>query len=319
MTQSKHKQITFEKIATNAHFPVVLHVDFGKHILTPKVSSQENYFTSKLKSRQFGLYNAGEHKYYVFVWPEHVAGKGADEVCSCLYVLFTDIINISSRFLIIWSDNCPSEFKSNKVMHFLDWLTRTDFLSRIDMKFLVAGHTYCIVDRKNGNLENVLKKYEKIGTLADWIRIVSSNFREDRVHVINMEKENFRDWTNFFKGFYTARNEGILEGDLVHYVYRDIRHINFGFGERLSTEGILCTWKHKPYAWLRKSFDSNEPPIEVDFGKKKQRRPLGLEPPRVISQCLVQESIKSSALDMARKYFDQETVMYYASLPSTSQ
>ena len=85
MAQSKHKQITFEKIATNGHFPMVLHVDFGKHILTPKVPSQENYFTSIIKSRQFGLYNAGEHKYYVFVWPENVARKEDDEVCSYLY------------------------------------------------------------------------------------------------------------------------------------------------------------------------------------------------------------------------------------------
>ena len=138
--------------------PLVICIDFAKAIMTPKVSSQIAYFKRKLKTRLLGIYVATITKMFACIWTENIGGKGPDQVISALHHLLLTSLRDHTPHLIIWSDNCPSEFKCNRLLFYAHWLVNTGVFDRIDLKFLVPGHTYGVCDRKFGNFEHIVER-----------------------------------------------------------------------------------------------------------------------------------------------------------------
>ena len=301
---------------------LVFHMDFCKSIETPNGTSNLFYFSRKVKSRLFGIYVANLEKVFLFVWPENVSGKGPDEVNSCVYWLMTKILKSTSQFLIIWSDNCPSEFKNNKMFYFCDWMVRTERLTRIDLKFLVAGHTYGMVDRKSGQLEGVIERAEAVSTLHDWISIVCESFPKNILEVIEMKSHMFLDWTEYFSSFYIKRFSGTLKGENTQYLFSEICWANFGIGERIKNvienldDKVYC-WSHIGKTWLRKSFSPIEEPVVVDLKKKRQCFiPSNREPTVKYSETGgVDSELKKSCVHLSERFFGESAVKYYSSMP----
>ena len=59
-----------------------------------------------------------------------------------------------AKWSIWWADNCPGQNK-NYIMWFFQDLIRRNVYSRIDYKFLIAGHTYGSTDQAFG----MIKRY----------------------------------------------------------------------------------------------------------------------------------------------------------------
>jgi len=80
--------------------------------------------------------------------------------------------------LILWADNCPGQFKETYLFFYCDYLINTNRFLRVDLKFLLEGHTYSICDRRFGNIEAATRRFEVIrvfrltGTKADLALIV---------------------------------------------------------------------------------------------------------------------------------------------------
>ena len=81
----------------------------------------------------------------MFVWNESIAGRGADEICSCLR-LFLHAILPETRQLTLYSDSCFGQNKIFQVICFWNQLVLGRF-DQIDHKCLVKGHTYLPNDR----------------------------------------------------------------------------------------------------------------------------------------------------------------------------
>ena len=65
----------------------------------------------------------------------------------------------------IWSaDNCPGQNKNNYTMWFFPDLIRQKIYSRIDYKFLIAGHTYGATYQAFGVIERHTSKIETVYT-----------------------------------------------------------------------------------------------------------------------------------------------------------
>ena len=104
-------------------------------------------------------------------------------------------------------------------------MVRTERLMRIDLKFLVTGHTYGMVDRKSGQLEGVIER-------AEAISIVCESFPKNILKVIEMKSHMFLDWTEYFSSFYIKHFSGTLKGENTQYLFSEIHWANFGIGER---------------------------------------------------------------------------------------
>ena len=64
--------------------------------------------------------------------------------------------------LIVWSDNVLGQFEECYFFFYLDYLVKTGQILRVNLKFLLEGHSYSICDRQFGTIQQFFDKQEKI-------------------------------------------------------------------------------------------------------------------------------------------------------------
>ena len=133
----------------------VFHFDFQKNLPTPKTVGQQFYLWL-LWTYLFGIYCASKQLTAAYMWHELLAKRGANDVISCYsYFIFRNPLGRSgAKWSVWWADNCPVQNKNNHVIWFFQDLIHHGIYSRIDLKFLVVGHTYSPTDRTFGVIEN---------------------------------------------------------------------------------------------------------------------------------------------------------------------
>ena len=74
-------------LATHFHFPraLVVQMNYHKTLPTPKVTSQDWYFSRKLRTHLLGVYVANEGCLHCYFYDDIVAGAGPNEVISLLH------------------------------------------------------------------------------------------------------------------------------------------------------------------------------------------------------------------------------------------
>jgi len=59
----------------------------------------------------------------MFLWPETVAGRGSNEIGSCLLKCF-ELADMAAKTLVVFSDNCSGQNKNYNIMSL--WLYLID-------------------------------------------------------------------------------------------------------------------------------------------------------------------------------------------------
>ena len=121
--------------------------------------------------RQMWTYNLGIHdcssgEGFMFMWPECVASRGSQEVCSCIL----KYLGSNASQLIAYSDACGGQNRNINVACLWLYITANpDFTySVIDHKFMVSGHSYLPNDRDFGSIERANRHTQHIFVPEDW-------------------------------------------------------------------------------------------------------------------------------------------------------
>ena len=97
----------------------VISFDLEKVIPLPIANISAFYYKRKLNCYNFTAHCSLNNKTYCALWNESIAGRGANELASCLYKLLKLIIqdcpNISINQIILWSDSCVPQNKNSIV------------------------------------------------------------------------------------------------------------------------------------------------------------------------------------------------------------
>ena len=220
--------------------------------------------------------------------------------------------------LILWSDNSPSQFKECYLFFYLDYLVNKKEFLRIDLKFLLEGHSYSICDRRFGCIQQFFNSQEKIETPQQWALILqSSSLKNVQTYWVNLRW--IMDYKSYLRMKYIARSEDI---ENTKFEVRRIAFINYGYGEIVDREGNLQQSEHTDTAFIRFTMDTREKPTIVSFVKKKQ----GVA--ELNSEDLVQlrhenravrDEVKQTCIKLAEKYLSETAKRFYSSLTGTSQ
>ena len=151
------------------------HFDFHKNISCPKLSCQESYYSSKLKTYAFGIHSGETQKGTVYVWPENVAPKHPDTLLSCLDRHLLETEEQSRKWCIFWADNTRSQNKNYTIVMYFENLVSSGARQRIDYKFFVAGHSYGPVDRNTGLCEHIFRREQTIETPTDYVNLINNS------------------------------------------------------------------------------------------------------------------------------------------------
>ena len=291
---------------------LVLHLDFHKTIQVPKLTSQDAYFKRRLTTRLFGIFSANEKRLHAYVYPQTIGGEGPDEVISCLD-LFLNTQAVCFNHLVLWADNCPAQFKENYLFFYCQYLVKTKRFSRVDLKFLLEGHTYAVCDRRFASIEAATKRFETIETPSDWIaKLNEQNITNLVMHEVSLDI--FKSFKTFLRNAYIARQKDVRGNK---FAVRKLAWLNFGIGELTNTSGTLVAKTIEDgTCFARFTINPCEDPIKINFLKKKQNRPLNLERLKVryLELNPVPNIIKENCVELATKYLSLDAQRYYNSL-----
>lgn len=98
--------------------------DMEKTLPLPRIPTNVVFY-----KRQLWFYNCGVHvsstnKGYCFVWVEGQAGRGAQEVGSCLKKIINEVMRPNVEYLSLWSDSCGGQNRNIKMV----LLLKSDFI-----------------------------------------------------------------------------------------------------------------------------------------------------------------------------------------------
>ena len=292
----------------------VFHFDFEQNLPTPKLPVGQQFYLRLLWTYLFGIYAASSQLTVAYMWHELLAKRGANDVISCLFhfIFHSTLGRTGAKWSVWWADNCPGQNKNNYLMWFFQDLIRRKIYSRIDYKFLIAGHTYGPADRSFGVIECYIRKIVTVYTPQQWYEHVRNT--SPGIQVIQMEQSAFRDYRQHLRKIYTERNQDIDKAPLD---FNGIGWFNFGMGEKV-TEGKLLLTEHPREVWVRHKYDVTETPQCVSFNKKRGVQVgIDLTPPLLYPKYPI--PIKKPKSDdlckLVSKYVPTEYQEFYAELP----
>ena len=176
----------------NSEKQLTLAIDLQQALPTPKLSVGPAYYSRKIMTCNICIHNCGANVASMLLWPETVAGRGSDEIASCLlkYLNATEF-NVDAKKMIIYSDNCCGQNKNYTIMSLWLYLICVGKFDEITHIFPIAGHTMLPCDRDFGQIEQVLRKHEHIYTPEEYGNLIATARRANPFHVVHMENKDF--------------------------------------------------------------------------------------------------------------------------------
>lgn len=295
----------------------VFHFDFQQNLPTPKLSVSKQFYLRLLWTYLFGIYSASARITTAFMWHEMLARRGCNDVISCLsrFIMKTPLGRAGAKWSIWWADNCPGQNKNNYIMWFFQDLIRRGVYSRIDYKFLIAGHTYGATDQTFGVIERYTSKIETVYTPEQWYQHVrNASIGVRSVEVVEIKQELFRDFRQYFRQIYTERNKDDENKPLE---FQKVVWFNFGKGEK-EIDGRLVVIDHPNNVWVRNTYNVKEIPRCVSYFKKRNCIIPDCSPPPLYPQYPIPIKIEK-AQDLKKLVNDYVPMNYqnfYAEMPT---
>lgn len=172
-----------------------------------KILLEENHETHKQKAEllQHQLKNGEVHsgsndQAHCNVCIEGEAGRGPQEVGSCLIKYVKERLGDRVKRLILWSDSCGGQNRNIKLTLMLKALLNDHpTLQQINLRFLESGHSFLPNDTDFGKIESALKLQQRLYTEEDYIRIMQGCKKNKPMCVHRMRKEDFLSSSNLEK------------------------------------------------------------------------------------------------------------------------
>lgn len=195
----KHMKKDLLKAKTDKEFEC-LTFDLEKTLPLPRIPTSIVFY-----KRQLWLYNCGIHAGsndtgYCYVWIEGEAGRGAQEVGSCLINFIRNKLDPNVKDLVLWSDCCGGQNRNIKIVVMLKAILHSHHTLRtISFKYLESGHTFLPNDTDFSKIETQLKFHERIYTANEYMQVIRCCKKKNPLHVTKMTKEDFLSSKNIEK------------------------------------------------------------------------------------------------------------------------
>ncbi|CAH1646168.1 unnamed protein product [Spodoptera littoralis] len=193
MAKSLQNQLrTDMELAKNNPTVETLTFDLQKTLPLPRIPTNIVFYKRQLWVYNLGIHTGSKDEAHCNVWVEGEAGRGAQEVGSCLIKHITERLDDNVKFLILWSDSCGGQNRNIKLILMLKaMLNEHPSLDQINIKFLESGHSFLPNDTDFGKIECALKRQQRLYTPDDYIHVMKTCKKTNPMHVHRMKNEDF--------------------------------------------------------------------------------------------------------------------------------
>lgn len=220
-------------------------MDLQQALPTPKIETSEVFYLRKLWTYNFGIHYCNDETAAMCVWPEFVAGRGADEIGSCLLqALNVERLAGENRHLIMWSDCCVGQNKNFKIACLWLYMVENQIFDTIEHKFFIPGHSMMDSDRDFGLIEQAKRKRRYIYTHHEWMDLIENARQRKKFKVQHMTSANMYDLSVIERLF--DKTKRCVEGSAMRL--RDISAIKVS---RFQPNTVYVRYNDDVNRWIR--------------------------------------------------------------------
>lgn len=178
-------------------------LDFAKNLPTPNITTNDVYYKRQLSVFAFNVHVLSTSESIFYLYPETVAKKGSDDVCSMVHHFVYNVLPMNVKELEIFCDSCSGQNKNFTFFRFLHHLVHEEKrFDNIKVTFPIRGHSYLECDKNMGLINQKLNAEVP----SDWVQI----FQEARIkpspfQVVSADKKIFRKWTSHLERIYNKK------------------------------------------------------------------------------------------------------------------
>ena len=165
--------------------------DLEDLLQTPKGSAKGFYRRRKLNNYNLSIYDYGTSQGINNIWNESIAGRGSNEVGSCLYRFIEEKALRGSKVFSFYSDACGGQNRNRHILSLLWFVLRKFNLTEIRHTFFVSGHSQNEVDNVHSRIEQESNPID-IFTTAQWAGCIRNARRKPpRFQVNELDLDDF--------------------------------------------------------------------------------------------------------------------------------
>jgi len=249
--------------------------DFAQQLQYPFEDQQVGpiYFKTPRRAQLFGVCCEGIPRQVNYLIDEaDFLEKNANTVISLLDHFFT-YHGLGEKSVYLTADNCVGQNKNNALIQYLMYRILSGLHSKIELSFLVVGHTKFSPDGYFGLIRRYYRR-SKIYTyhqLVDAIEMSSKNHNTCQIYndpLTNQPQIIYRDWTSWLSKYFKV----IPKITNYHHFKMNVQEKDsLILKERIDSEESIV-------ALLKKEFDINEEGLFI--GQPERLMPLGLSAER---------------------------------------
>ncbi|CAG9761200.1 unnamed protein product [Ceutorhynchus assimilis] len=170
-----------------------LSFDLEKTLPLPRIPTGIVFYKRQLWVYNAGIHSGKENRGYCYVCVEGSAGRGAQEIGSCLIKHVKAKVPIGVKHLTLWCDSCGGQNRNIKLILMLKSIlhgTETN-LETVTIKYLCSGHSFLPNDTDFSDIESALKRQQRLYTPKEYIEVMRSCRRKTPLVVTQMQTEDF--------------------------------------------------------------------------------------------------------------------------------
>lgn len=282
---------------------VVISFDLQKCLPTPYLRSGVSFYKRQLWTFNLTIYQTRgkESSALCYLWNETIAGRGGQEIGSCIYHYLHHLSdnNKTIHTITMYSDSCGGQ---NRNIYFSTMLLQTvsELQAKgrnltINHKFLEAGHTHMEADTIHAAIEKTKKRTTaEIELPRDWANLIRLVPRKPPIKVIEMEQDEFLNFKSILNTHYVHRKKNTSNESIQ---WLQIKWMQYSTG----TENIL--YKH--------SFEGDFKILDISRSHKNTRQRILPKLQPLNNEPLPLSTDKLNDLKALLPYISKTNRMYY--------
>ncbi|VEN35333.1 unnamed protein product [Callosobruchus maculatus] len=164
---------------------IVAVYDLQAVLPSPSGDVSSFYYKSRLATYNFTMYDIVRKQGYCYVWSEHRAKLGANEIGTCFLNFLR--MNADGKSIVFFSDNCAGQNKNKFIAAMYLFAVSNLNIPSITHKFLVTGHTQNEGDSMHSCIEREKKRVLKSGPIyvpSQWIPVIRLAKKKGNPYII---------------------------------------------------------------------------------------------------------------------------------------
>ncbi len=166
------------------------------------------FFKIPRRAQLFGICRAGiPRQYNYLIDEEDFLEKNANTVISLVDHFFTNY-GLGEKWVHLTADNCVGQNKNNAVLQYLMYRVLTGLHDKIELSFLLVGHTKFSPDGYFGLIKHRYRR-SQVYTYDQLANIVESSSKNGHNFCVRVSKNIaspviYRDWSSWLSQYFTA-------------------------------------------------------------------------------------------------------------------